>query len=181
VSPVPGPSAAIAALSAAGLATDAFIFLGFPPRKSGRRRRELASLVDESRTLVWYESPRRIVRFLEEVRGVLGDRFAVIGREMTKHYEEFLRGPLSELAASLGGRAEIKGEITLLVAGQDRARESNVLSIQEAIARELQNGAKSHSALAREIASTFKLTRREAYELILSQRRAPGPSVDQES
>ena len=180
VSPIPGPSALVAALSAAGLPTDAFVFLGFPPRKSGRRRRELQVLAEDRRTLIWYESPRRIARFVAEARRALGDRFAVIGRELTKHYEEFMRGPLSDLEQKLGARGEIKGEITLLVAGCDSTPAESRASIEEIIARELRAGDKSHSALARDIASAFGISRREAYEHILTQRKGRIPSVDEE-
>jgi 16S rRNA (cytidine1402-2'-O)-methyltransferase len=173
VSPIPGPSAVITALSAAGLPTDAFLFLGFPPRKSGRRQRELQSLATESRTLVWYESPHRIARFVEEVQGVLGDRFAVIGREMTKRYEEFMRGPLSELLRALNGRADIKGEVTFLVSGCDRANADSAVQIHEAIGRGLKEGQKGHSALARDIAAAYGISRREAYDMILARREAP--------
>jgi len=178
VSPIPGPSAVISALSAAGLPTDAFLFLGFPPRKSGRRQQELLSLAAESRTLVWYESPRRIARFIEEVHAAFGERSAVIGREITKRYEEFLRGSLSELVGTLKGREDIKGEITLLVSGCDRAHPDSALQIHDAICRGLQEGRKSHSALAREIASAYGLSRREAYDMILSQREVQAPSSD---
>lgn len=178
VSPIPGPSAVISALSAAGLPTDAFLFLGFPPRKSGRRQRELQSLAAESRTLIWYESPRRIARFVEEVHEIFGERFAVIGREMTKRYEEFLRGSLAELARALKGREDIKGEITFLVSGCDRAHSDSALQIHDAICRGLQEGHKGHSVLAREIAATYGLSRREAYDMILSQREAQAMPAD---
>ncbi len=180
VSPIPGPSAAIAALSAAGLPTDAFLFLGFPPRKAGRRKQELLSLAEERRTLIWYESPHRIARFTREVHEALGERFAVIGREITKRYEEFMRGSLSDLAEELNQRSEIKGEITLLVAGCDRTKPENAQSIQEVIARALRDGRKSHSALAKEVAASFGLTRREAYDLILSQRGADDAAHSEE-
>jgi 16S rRNA (cytidine1402-2'-O)-methyltransferase len=180
VSPIPGASALVASLSAAGLPTEAFIFLGFPPRKSGQRQRELEALREERRTLVWYESPHRIQHFLEDVRHVMGDRFAVIGREVTKHYEEFLRGPLSELVELLKARGVVKGEITLLVAGCDDTRPESTASLKAAIARGLQEGDQSHSALAREIASVFGISRREAYQHILSQREGRGASHDEE-
>lgn len=180
VSPIPGPSAAIAALSAAGLPTDAFLFLGFPPRKIGRRKQELSSLAEEGRTLIWYESPHRIARFVTEVHEAFGERFAVIGREITKRFEEFLRGSLSELAEELQRRSEIKGEITLLVAGCDRARSESAQSIREMIARALRDGRKSHSALAKEVAANYGLTRREAYDLILTQRGANGSASSEE-
>jgi len=118
----------------------------------------------------------RIARFLEDVRLILGDRSAVLGREMTKHYEEFLRGPLSELVRELRARTDIKGEITLLVAGCDAARPESAVAVQEAIERGLQEGTQSHSALAREIAATFAVSRREAYERILVQRQRLDPS-----
>jgi 16S rRNA (cytidine1402-2'-O)-methyltransferase len=172
VSPIPGPSAAIAALSVAGLPTDAFVFLGFPPRKSGRRKQELLALAKESRTLIWYESPHRIARFVQEIHEVFGSRFAVIGREITKRFEEFLRGSLSQLADELDRRGDVKGEVTLLVAGCDRTSPESALPIHEAIAHALQDGRKSHSALAKEIAAEFGLTRREAYDMILAQREA---------
>ena len=171
VSPIPGASALVAALSASGLPTDAFTFLGFPPRKSGRRQRALESLKEEDRTLIWYESPHRVLRFLKDVRQIMGDRSAVIGREMTKHFEEFLRGSLSELIRELESRDDIKGEITLLVAGRDSVRTESAALLQEAIARGLKEADKSHAALAREIASAFGISRREAYERILAQRK----------
>lgn len=181
VSPIPGPSAAISALSAAGLPTDAFLFLGFPSRKAGRRQRELAALADESRTLIWYESPHRIARFVQQVHDILGERFAVIGREITKRYEEFLRGPLSQLAQELRDRRDIKGEITFLVAGCERVRREHAPQIQDAIVRGLRDGRQSHSALAREIAAAYGLSRRKAYRLILSRRATPFPQGDDDS
>jgi len=180
VSPIPGASALVSALSASGLPTDAFIFLGFPPRKSGRRQRELESLSEERRTLIWYESPHRIVTFLEDVQRVMGDRFAVIGREITKHYEEFLRGPLSELVGEMRARGDIRGEITLLVAGCDSIRSENAMSMGEVLDRGLAQGEKSHAALAREIASAFGISRREAYERILARRKGQDPAADDE-
>jgi 16S rRNA (cytidine1402-2'-O)-methyltransferase len=121
VFPIPGVSAAVTALSASGLPTDAFLFLGFAPKKKGKRREFLESLAAESRTLVFYESPRRVAAFLEEIRMVMGDRQAVLGREMTKLHEEFIRGVLSEIQALLAARSEVKGECTLLVTGAPAA------------------------------------------------------------
>lgn len=180
VSPIPGPSAVISAMSAAGLPTDAFLFLGFPPRKSGRRQRELQSLAAESRTLIWYESPHRIARFIAEVHAAFGERSAVIGREITKRYEEFIRGSLSELTQELARRVDIKGEITLLVSGCDGANSESTAAIQDAIGRGLQDGHLGHSALAREIATTFGISRREAYEMILARRDGLGRPADDE-
>jgi 16S rRNA (cytidine1402-2'-O)-methyltransferase len=116
VVPVPGPAAVTAALSAAGLPTHRFLFLGFPPPKSTGLRKLLAARIDEEATLVFYLPTRRIPEFLEAVREVLGDRRVVVARELTKVYEEFLRGTVTELAAAIGSRA-LKGEATVLVEG----------------------------------------------------------------
>lgn len=116
VVPVPGPAAVTTALSAAGLPTHRFLFLGFPPPRSTGLRKLLAARIDEEATLVFYLPTRRIPEFLEAVREVLGDRRVVVARELTKVYEEFLRGTVTELAAAIGPRA-LKGEATVLVEG----------------------------------------------------------------
>jgi 16S rRNA (cytidine1402-2'-O)-methyltransferase len=116
VVPVPGPAAVTTALSAAGLPTHRFLFLGFPPPKSTGLRKLLAARIDEEATLVFYLPTRRIPEFLEAVREVLGDRRVVVARELTKVFEEFLRGTVTELAAAIGSRA-LKGEATVLVEG----------------------------------------------------------------
>jgi 16S rRNA (cytidine1402-2'-O)-methyltransferase len=115
VSPVPGVSAAVAALSVSGLPTDSFVFVGFLPRKKGRRTDQLTSLREMPRTMIFYESPKRISRLLDDLLTVMGDRSAVLGREMTKLHEEFLRGRLSELSALLEERRDVKGECTLVI------------------------------------------------------------------
>lgn len=116
VVPVPGPAAVTTALSAAGLPTHRFLFLGFPPPKSTGLRKLLAARIEEDATLVFYLPTRRIPEFLDAVREVLGDRRVVVARELTKVYEEFLRGTVTELAAAIGSRA-LKGEATVLVEG----------------------------------------------------------------
>lgn len=116
VVPVPGPAAVTTALSAAGLPTHRFLFLGFPPPRSTGLRKLLAARIDEEATLVFYLPTRRVPEFLEAVREVLGDRRVVVARELTKVYEEFLRGTVTELAAAIGSRA-LKGEATVLVEG----------------------------------------------------------------
>jgi 16S rRNA (cytidine1402-2'-O)-methyltransferase len=112
---VPGPSALLAALAASGLPTDSFHFAGFLPAKSGQRIRALEALKDEPATLVFYEAPHRILEALEAVAQVLGDRPAVVARELTKLHEEFLRGTVNELRAALAARESVRGEITLLI------------------------------------------------------------------
>lgn len=117
VVPVPGPAALIAALSVSGLPTRSFIFEGFIPRKSGRRKNLFLALRDQPRTFILYESPHRVMATLEDLRAVLGEgRRIVIAREMTKLYEEFMRGTIAEVITALTGRS-IKGEVTMVVSG----------------------------------------------------------------
>jgi len=117
VTPIPGVSALIAAISVSGLPMDSFMFLGFLPSKSLRRRQMLTSLREEERTLIFYESPHRLLASLNDIAALLGDREVVVSREMTKIYEEFLRGSAAEVAAGMGDGA-VKGEVTLIVAGR---------------------------------------------------------------
>lgn len=117
VIPIPGPTAAIAALSVAGLPTDRFVFEGFLPVKSGRRRQRLEGLGDEPRTIVLYESPHRLLKLLQEIATYLGpERRVVIGRELTKRFEEIRRGTASSLLHALQHQT-IRGECTVLIAG----------------------------------------------------------------
>jgi 16S rRNA (cytidine1402-2'-O)-methyltransferase len=117
VVPIPGPTAAIAALSVSGLPTDRFVFEGFLPVKSGRRRQRLAVLRDEPRTMILYESPHRLLKLLHELVDYLGtDRRMVIAREMTKYFEEIVRGTTASLLATFQDRS-IRGEFTLVIAG----------------------------------------------------------------
>lgn len=116
VVPIPGPTAAISLLSVSGLPTDRFVFEGFLPRKEGKRMSVLAEIRDQPRTVILYESPKRLIRTLQEIHQVMGEREIVVGRELTKQFEEILRGPVHEVLQKLGGRS-VKGEITLLIKG----------------------------------------------------------------
>ena len=118
VEAVPGPCALVAALTASGLPTDEFHFLGFLPHKSGQRRKQLEKLREVSGTLVFYESPYRIEKILGELNEVFPGRPVVLARELTKKFEEFLRGTPAELLAVLQKRA-LKGEFVVLVGGAD--------------------------------------------------------------
>jgi 16S rRNA (cytidine1402-2'-O)-methyltransferase len=117
VVPVPGPSAAIAALSVSGLPTDRFLFVGFLPPRAGARRRALEELAAVKATLVVYESPQRVVDTLAAMAEILGERDAFLCREATKRHEEYVRGRLSGLRALLEARETVKGEIVLVIAG----------------------------------------------------------------
>jgi len=116
VVPIPGPAAATAALSAAGLPTHRFLFLGFPPPKATGLRKLLEAQAGQEATLVFYLPTRRLPEFLAAVIEALGDRRVVVARELTKIHEEFLRGTARELAAAIGARAP-KGEATILIEG----------------------------------------------------------------
>src|ERR1700742_792586 len=116
--PIPGASAAVAALAASGLPNEEFLFVGFLPQRSGERRRALERLRIEDRTLILYEAPHRIAECGADAREILGDRPACLAREVTKLHEEFRRGKLSEIEESLRERPA-KGEITFLIGPDD--------------------------------------------------------------
>jgi 16S rRNA (cytidine1402-2'-O)-methyltransferase len=122
--PVPGASAVIAALSVSGLPTDAFVFRGFLPHKTKKRRDLLEELADVRETLIFYESPHRISETLRDIYEVLGDRKIVLTRELTKIYEEVLRGKVSEIQLQIGER-KLKGEITLVISGKTRCEKDS--------------------------------------------------------
>jgi len=117
--PIPGSSAVITALSVSGLPTDAFLFKGFLPHKSKKKRDLLKELEHVRETLIFYESPHRISETLRDVLEILGDREIVLTRELTKVYEEIIRGKVSEILNQVGDRS-LKGEITLVISGRTR-------------------------------------------------------------
>ena len=169
VAPVPGVSALIAAISVSGLPMDCFMFLGFLPSKSMRRRQLLTSLRNEERTLIFYESPHRLLVSLNDIATVLGDREVVVSREMTKVYEEFLRGSAAEVTAKMGNEV-VKGEVTLIVAGQ--SGEILECSDAELIRRcgELRRESVDELSLrdiADRISQEMRVSRRRIYRLLL--------------
>ena len=123
VIPIPGASAVITAASVSGLPLHNFIFEGFLSPKSGRRKRQLGVLVDEERTLIFFESPHRLCRFLEDVLEVMGERDIVVTRELTKRFEEIFRGRVGE-ALERFRETEPRGEFTVLIAGKGRENDS---------------------------------------------------------
>jgi 16S rRNA (cytidine1402-2'-O)-methyltransferase len=171
VVPIPGPSALVAALAASGLPTDEFLFVGFLPPRSGARRKTLDALKSETRTLILYEAPHRVVEALADASDILGARPAVIAREITKIHEEFLRGSLSELLESARKRAP-RGEITLLIGPCDPQIpqvDSNV-SLKERVNQlEAESGIDRKAAL-KQAARERGLGKREAYKHLLLER-----------
>lgn len=165
VVPVPGASAFLSALVASGLPTDSFRFGGFLLAKSGARRSVLESSRNSPRTLIFYEAPHRLLETMQDVVDILGpDRRVVVAREVTKLHEEFLRGHADQVLTELKSRADVKGEITLLIAKaeeQSTAPSSTTVSIR---LRELmQTEGTEEKAALKQVAKEFGLSKSEAY------------------
>ena len=169
VTSVPGPSAVLTALALSGLPVDRFCFEGFLSRKAGERSRQLARLADEPRTMVFFEAPHRTAETLAAMVDALGaDRPGAVCRELTKTYEEVVRGPLSELAD--WAAQEVRGEVTLVVAGA----EPRVLDLDGAaaeVAGLVAGGAKLKPAVA-EVAERSGVARNALYAAALDLTRA---------
>lgn len=170
VVPLPGPAAAVTALVASGLPTRRFVFEGFLPRKKGARRRKLEELAREPRTLVFYESPSRLDATLEDLQEVMGDRRITVAREMTKKFEEIVRGAASEVRRRLEGR--LKGEMVLVVEG---AAPGPLVSEDDAIEEvmRLHGTGLSLREAVDQVAGASGLSRRELYNLALKQMGRP--------
>jgi len=164
IEPVPGASAILAALTASGLPTDAFLFAGFLPARPGPRRKLLAKFKDEPATLVFYEAPHRILEALEDIDAVLGARPIVLARELTKLHQEFLRGTAASLREALRARPPLKGEITLLV-GRAAARAGDETTLPEAVADAMQAGLSRMEAV-KAVARQRGLSKREVYRAV---------------
>jgi len=173
VVPVPGASALIAALVASGLPTDEFFFGGFLPARSGARRARLNELRSIPATLIFYEGPHRIAATLKDAHEILGEREAVVARELTKMHEEIARGRLSELAARFSAGESARGEMVLLI---DRAviedenmKAQPVVGIV-ALVTKFENEGLDHRAALKKAARELGLTRDEAYRRLVSER-----------
>jgi 16S rRNA (cytidine1402-2'-O)-methyltransferase len=168
VIPIAGPSALIAALSAAGLPTDGFDFRGFLPARKQERRSKLQELRDGRYTMVFYETPHRLQESLDDVREILGDRRMVLAREVTKLHEEFLRGRISEVIGEVS-RREIRGEMTLVIEG---CSDSNAAS-EEALVDEIDK-LKGEGMRIKEIAEIigekYGYSKRAIYRLALGKK-----------
>jgi 16S rRNA (cytidine1402-2'-O)-methyltransferase len=179
VTALPGPSAVLTALALSGLATDRFCFEGFPPRKPGERRRLLASLGAESRTMIFFEAPHRLAATLADLVAEFGaERPAAVCRELTKTYEEVRRAPLGELAG-WAGAGEVLGEVTLVVAGRPAPSgppEGDALeALVDDVHRRVAAGVRLKDAVA-EVAAPAGVSKRLLYEAALPARTpAPPP------
>lgn len=162
VTPIPGPSAALTALSGAGLPTDSFRFCGFLPAKSSQRRKLLEEFRAETCTLIFYETPHRILDALEDVEAVMGTRPAVVARELTKLHEEFLRGTAKEIRAELAARPSVKGEITLLLGKPAESAATDDTPIEEAVRKAESLGLSRMDAI-KHVAKERGLAKRDVY------------------
>jgi len=173
VTPIPGPSAVIAALSVSGLRMDRFLFLGFLSSRASKRRKELKSVVNEFRTMVFYEAPHRLTAMLTDLKNILGDRRIVVLRELTKVYEEVKRGMVSSLLREIE-KNEIKGEITLVVAGTQNKVGNRVLGkgTQEKIEKLLKENRMSIREIATELSGEQGFSYRTIYKACLSMKKA---------
>lgn len=169
---VPGPSAPLVALALSGLPSDRFAFEGFLPRKSGARRRRLEKILTDDRTLIFFEAPHRLREFLADLLEVFGDRRIAVCRELTKTYEEVIRGTVSEVTAALVD--EILGEITIVVAGFDTETASGEMHFPTAVAKVLsltEAGLKLKAAAA-EVAGQLGLNKSELYDAAVVAKKA---------
>ncbi|HEV7683896.1 MAG TPA: 16S rRNA (cytidine(1402)-2'-O)-methyltransferase, partial [Pyrinomonadaceae bacterium] len=173
VVPVPGASALVSALVASGLPTDEFFFGGFLPARSGARRARLAELRLMPATLIFYEGPHRIAATLKDAREVLGERQAVVARELTKMHEEIARGSLSELAARFSAAETARGEMVLIidrtVMPGENALDKSVAGIATLVA-DFEAQGLDHRAALKRAARELGLSRDEAYRRLASER-----------
>jgi len=172
VTACPGPSAVLTGLALSGLPTDRFLFAGFVPQKQGERKRLFAEFEKLKATLIFFESPHRIVETLQDLGLALPGRQIAVTRELTKLHEEVLRGSAHEIAETLAARPAVKGEITLIVGPplEDEAVSDEVLAEAIAVAIQVMPASKAAS----EIAKRFNLNRSDIYQRILTMKGQDG-------
>jgi 16S rRNA (cytidine1402-2'-O)-methyltransferase len=164
VVPIPGPSALVAALSVSGLPTDSFVFVGFPPRREARRKQVLQELKEEPRTLVFYESPKRLLGFMREALQVMGDRNVVVARELTKIHEEIIRGALTHVLETIESRSSLKGEYTFLVEGHEGQREFDRGLLVNDLKKMCSETDRPLGQVAKALAKKYGISRKTVYD-----------------
>lgn len=169
VIPVPGPSAAIAALSASGLPAENFIFAGFLPPKASSRRHRLEELATLPFPLIFYEAPHRLLASLEDMVAVFGPRRATLARELTKVHEEMLHGTLADLLEVLRARPRIQGEITLIVERGETAQMAHCypISLREHLEEEMRKTGLPRNEALKSVAKQRGLSRKQAYDELI--------------
>jgi 16S rRNA (cytidine1402-2'-O)-methyltransferase len=171
VIPIPGPSAAIAALAVSGLPTDSFFFAGFLPARGSQRKRKLEEISGIPGTLIFYEAPHRLLASLSDMIAVLGVRRAAIARELTKIHEEFLSGTLPELFNLLQAREKIRGEIVVVVERGEASAEPAVYpdSVKRHLEEEIRKTGLPRNEALKSVALQRGITRKQAYRMILDE------------
>lgn len=173
VVPIPGPSALLTALSGSGMPTEEFLFVGFLPARSGERHRALERLRIEERTIILYEAPHRVAECMADALEILGDRTACLAREVTKLHEEFRRGKLSEILASLEERP-VRGEITLILGppnpAEARAEETSSQTLAARVEELMRQAHLDRKEALKLAAKERGLTRRAAYNQLVGAR-----------
>ena len=172
VTACPGPSAVLTGLALSGLPTDRFLFAGFVPQKQGERKKLFAEFAKLKATLIFFESPHRIIETLHDLATALPGRHVAVTRELTKLHEEVLRGAAAEIATQLEARPSVKGEITLLVGPPAGEEEVSETELENAITHALAEMPASKAAS--ELAKRFNLNRSDVYQRILSRREGDG-------
>ena len=174
VVPVPGACAAVAALAASGLPTDSFTFAGFPPSRQGKRRTFLSGMSSLPGTLVLYEAPHRLLDTLYDILEVLGERQVIVARELTKMFEEFIRGTASEVIAVVS-RGVVRGEVVVLIAPGEAAEEESE-PLAEVLRRLITDGSLSVKDIAKQAAIISGVSRSEAYAETLKLKNDQNPA-----
>ena len=169
VVPVPGPSAAIAALIGSGLPTEAFYFAGFLPARGSQRKRRLQELTGIPATLIFYEAPHRLLSSIEDMADILGPRRACLARELTKMHEELLHGTLPELLENLQARPRIQGEITIVIEQGETVQVSTVFpeSIKQHLDEVMKKTRLPRNEALKSVARERGISRKEAYNLLI--------------
>jgi len=175
--PIPGVSALITALVVSGLSTDKFVFEGFLPRKIKERKRYFKSIKNEERTIIFYETPHRLKRALKDMLEILGDRKIVIARELTKKYEEIIRGKLTPVLSEMNTK-EIKGEITLVVQGGIKEKGNDTIDflkdecIMEKYLKKLKNQGYSNKDIIKIAQEKLNIPKNLIYKKLLEMKNS---------
>lgn len=170
VSPIPGPSAVITALSACGLKVDRFVFVGFLPNRGGKRRKYLKGLLNEQRTMILYEAPHRVRDLLNDLKEIFGDRRVAVLRELTKIYEEIKRGSISDILEHMG-QDSVKGEFTIIIPGSEKDDESSDMDLRERIGELLKDGTMGAREIATRLSGELEINYRVVYRECLNMMK----------
>jgi 16S rRNA (cytidine1402-2'-O)-methyltransferase len=174
VTALPGPSAVTTALAVSGLPVDRFCFEGFLPRRAAERRRSLAALAGEPRSMVFFEAPHRLAAMLADLAAVFGaERSAAVCRELTKTYEEVRRGTLGELAA--WAAEDVRGEITVVVAGAPPAARPPDVDLAAAVAQREAAGSTRKDAITA-VAQQLGVAKRDVFDAVVAKKRRDASS-----